>query len=274
MKKVLIMAVLLTLGLCMTSCGEAANTETTDSFSDTDASTETSPETEAEDEVYVPSRKIRISCVGDSITYGLKASNITLKSYPAQLKSMIGNKQCVVQNFGKSSSYMISNKDYPDFKLASSNSIPYTSTNEYRSSLESKPDIVVICLGANDAYVSNVNRGIDQAKYFYESAVKLAKTYQALETKPTVYFMYPPARWDAQYRLDYIKNTLKAEIDKAAKECGCEVIDLFSATEQYAQNRNTTYIDSDGIHLADKGYEVMAKCVFDAISDFKLPEDR
>ncbi len=282
MKRILIIAIMLTLGMCLLSCGKASEgaqasdtVQESDTQTATEKATDTAEDTSAPDtEEYIPSRKIKIACVGDSITYGLKATNVTLKSYPAQLKALIGNKNCIIQNYGRSSSYMINPKDYPDFKLASANSIAYTATNEYQNSLSFKADIVVICLGANDAYVSNTNANIDQVKYFYESAVKLAKTYQDLESKPTVYFMYPPARFDAQYRLDYIKNTIIPQIDLAANECGCEVIDLFSLTEEYARKKNTTYIDSDGVHLADKGYGVMAKAVYDAIADYRLPEDR
>ena len=84
--------------------------------------------------------------------------------------------------------------------------------------------------------------------------------------------MYPPARHDAQFRLDYLKSTIIPMIDKAASECGCEVIDIFSLTEQYAKNKDTKYITSDGIHLADEGYKLMAEAVFNVVKEYRLPD--
>ncbi len=279
MKKRFFIAVLVFAAAILVSCSSAPAENVKES--DTDASTEIHTEdtqekttentTENTDDMYQPPRMIRITCVGDSITYGVGANNPTINSYPSQLKFMLGRNYAVL-NFGKSSSYMINPKDYPLFKLASSRSVAYTSTNEYQNSLTSSPDIVFICLGANDAYVSNTNAAIDQETYFYESAVALAKKYQSLDSKPTVYFLSPPARYDQQYRLDYLKNTIIPLIRKAAEECGCEVIDIFSLTEEYALNKNTQYITSDGIHPADMGYKLIAEAVYNAVKVYRLPE--
>ncbi len=239
---------------------------------ETEAATKATEDTKVQEpEKYIPPRTVRIACVGDSITYGVGAGTPAINSYPAQLKSKLGSKY-IVMNFGKSSSYMINPKEYPDFKFASTRSVAYTSTEEYQNSLTSAPDMVFICLGANDAYISNTNSEIEQEKYFFESAVALAQKYQSLESKPTVYFMYPPARYDAQYRLDYIKSTIIPMIDAAARECGCEVIDLFSLTEEYARTKNLSYFTSDGIHLADKGYTVMAEAVYKVASEYRIAE--
>ena len=244
----------------------------TDAKTEAKTEAETTPDTtEKVEEVYKPSRKIKVACVGDSITYGVGANNTALSSYPSQLRRMLGS-DYIVGNYGRSSAYMINPVDYPDFKLASERSIAYTSTDEYQNALASNPDLVFICLGANDAYVSNTNAGVDQARYFYESAVAMAKKFQELDSKPTVVFVYPPARYDAQYRLDYIKSTIIPTIDRVAAECGCRVIDLFSLTEAYAKNKNTKYISTDGIHLVDDGYTVMANAVYEIAKEYRLPE--
>lgn len=272
MKRIVLTVCFLMLMLALISCSGANDTvsqsETVNTEEDTVDSSEQSKE---DDGVYTPPRKIRIACVGDSITYGVGASNQAISSYPAQLKRLLG-KNYDVQNFGRSSSYMINPVDYPDYKYAASRSVAYTSTTEYQNSLKYTSDIVFICLGANDAYISNTNSGVDQARYFYESAVKLAKTYQSLDSKPEVVFVYPPARYDAQYRIDYIKSTIIPMIDAAAGECGCEVIDLFSITEEYAKSKNTQYITSDGIHLADDGYTVMATAIYEKASAYRIEE--
>jgi lysophospholipase L1-like esterase len=275
MRKLILIVCMILTAAFLVSCSSSPTESSTETGSaqETEAQVqETEAQTTEEtEEVYKPSRKIRISCVGDSITYGVGAGNAAISAYPSQLRRMLGS-DYIVSNYGRSSSYMINPKDYPDFKLAAERSVAYTSTNEYQYSITSNPDLVFICLGANDAYVSNTNAGVDQAGYFYKSAVALAKKYQSLDSKPTVVFMYPPARYDAQYRLDYIKSTIIPMIDKAAAECGCEVIDLFSLTEEYAKKKDTKYITTDGIHLADEGYKLMAEAVLKVAKEYRLPE--
>ena len=264
--------------MCFTSCSDTAatpsdtDTDRTTIDSTTDASTDAQV-TDAETS-YKPSRKIKIACVGDSLTYGVGASSAAYSSYPSQLSGLLGIRNYIVGNFGRSSAYMIDPAEYTDFKLASQNSIAYKQTEQYRNSLSFSADIVIICLGANDSYVSNINTGVDQQKYYYDSAVALAREYQALPSSPTVIFMYPPARFDAEYRNNYVKNTVIPLIDRAAAECGCDVIDLYSITEKYATSRNTNYICSDGIHLTDNGYLLMAKAVYEKVAEFRLEADK
>lgn len=277
MKKLMITAIAALMAVLLVSCSGAGSTDSSSGSlqesggTDSESTVDSDSGSTEDDDMYTPPRTVKIACVGDSITCGVGASNATFSSYPAQLKRMLGKKYNV-QNFGRSSSYMINPVDYPDYKFAASRSVAYTSTTEYQNSLNFAPDMVFICLGANDAFISNTNAGVDQARYFYESAVKLAKTYQALESKPAVFFVYPPARYDAQYRIDYIKSTIIPMINKAAAECGCEVIDLFSLTEEYAKKKDTKFITSDGIHLADDGYTVMALAIYEKAAAYRVEE--
>src|SRR4051812_3765193 len=56
--------------------------------------------------------KIRLACVGDSITYGAGTKNPKTDSYPAQLSRLLGDKW-LVQNFGVSGATMLRNGDKP-----------------------------------------------------------------------------------------------------------------------------------------------------------------
>lgn len=94
----------------------------------------------------------RIACVGDSITYGTKATDPATRSYPAVLQRLLGE-DFTVGNFGfPGASYVqtpICYKYYP--KCA-----------PYNLSLHFEPDTVVICLGTNDindwAYAGSSSR--------------------------------------------------------------------------------------------------------------------
>ena len=218
---------------------------------------------------YVPSRTIKIACVGDSLTYGVGATDRASKSYPSKLQSLLGDSY-EVKNFGRSRAFMIDKSEYSDFTYSSDKSVAYKSTSEYKSSIQYDADIVLICLGTNDAHASNKNEEIDQETYFYESAVALVSEYQNLPSKPTVYLMYPPSRFDSNYRRLYLRDTILPLIDKAVDATKCETIDLFNLTDPYALYNDKTYFSTDGVHLSDEGYALIAQCVYDVISAYRL----
>jgi len=82
--------------------------------------------------------KIKLACIGDSITYGAGIENRDSCSYPAQLQAMLGQ-DYDVRNFGHSGATLI-RKSYR----------PYNTLPEYSAALEFIPDMVVINLGIND----------------------------------------------------------------------------------------------------------------------------
>ncbi len=275
MKKATLAMLILTVLFCFISCAGTGETQETIADTDTKESevkeseivtdSETDATTENKKPDKAPGEKIKIACVGDSITYGTGSGDVNTKSYPAQLAEILGTTEYEVKNFGKARAFMIDSRDYKDYKYTSDKAMAYKTTQEYQNSLKYDSDIVIICLGANDAYGSNKNKGVDQVKYYYESAIALAREYQALPSQPTVYFMTPPSRFDNSAFRTYVKDTVIPKLNEAAGVVDCEVIDLFSVTDGYAQSKNTTYFNKDGIHLAPTGYTLMAQTVQNAI---------
>ena len=88
--------------------------------------------------------KIRITCVGDSITDGIGASS-GQNTYPAQLQKILGDK------------YEVLNKGVSGTTVTNSDDRAYTKTSRYRESLTSQPDIVIILLGTNDITTKGIN---------------------------------------------------------------------------------------------------------------------
>lgn len=82
--------------------------------------------------------KIKVACVGNSVTYGAGIENREVNSYPAQLQRMLGDDYEVV-NFGKSGATLL-NKGHR----------PYCEQEEYKAALDFAGDRVVIHLGLND----------------------------------------------------------------------------------------------------------------------------
>jgi len=83
-------------------------------------------------------KKIKVACVGNSVTYGAGIENREVNSYPAQLQRMLGE-DYEVMNFGKSGATLL-NKGHR----------PYSEQEEYRAALDFAGDLVVIHLGLND----------------------------------------------------------------------------------------------------------------------------
>ena len=192
--------------------------------------------------------RIKISCVGDSLTYGsgvLKTRDTD--AYPAQLQIKMGTDH-LVSNFGLRNA-----------TASASGDLPYVESEEYQQSLKSKPDIVVLMLGTNDTKTYNWNASD------YEAGLKeLVESYQQLDTKPTVYLMRSPycysldgsdvAEYDIQPAV--VSDELGGIVDKVAAETGVVVIDLYSVTE----GQDELY--TDGIHFNAKGYELIADEVY------------
>ena len=83
-------------------------------------------------------RKLRVACVGNSVTYGYLLGDREHDSYPAQLQRMLGD-GFEVGNFGHSGSTLLNHGHRP-----------YTKVDEYAQALEFAADWVVIHLGLND----------------------------------------------------------------------------------------------------------------------------
>lgn len=84
-----------------------------------------------------PSR-IKVACVGNSVTFGHGLDERETNSYPAQLQRLLGDGY-EVANFGKSGATLLQKGHRP-----------YNEQAEYRAALEFVPDRVVIHLGLND----------------------------------------------------------------------------------------------------------------------------
>lgn len=83
-------------------------------------------------------KKIKVACVGNSVTYGAGIENREVNSYPAQLQRMLGDGY-EVMNFGKSGATLLDKGHRP-----------YREQEEYRAALDFAGDRVVIHLGLND----------------------------------------------------------------------------------------------------------------------------
>ncbi|MBQ7181667.1 MAG: prolyl oligopeptidase family serine peptidase [Bacteroidaceae bacterium] len=120
-------------------------------------------------------KKIKVACVGNSITYGAFINDRERWHYPAQLQSYLGD-DYEVRNFGVNGTTMLHSGDYP-----------YIQTDQYRQAQEFQPDIVLIKLGTNDTKGWNWKHRADyQADY-----QTFIDTFRALPSHPRLILLTP-----------------------------------------------------------------------------------
>ncbi|MFC5051013.1 GDSL-type esterase/lipase family protein [Rubritalea spongiae] len=158
---------------------------------------------------------IKVACVGDSITYGFGIENRETQSYPAQLGRTLGARFSV-HNFGRNGRTALKRGH-----------APYWKTPEYKAALALQADIVVIKLGTND--LRSMNWDKHSAEYVPDY-IDLIRSFQALESKPTIWICYPvptyPGHDKIKFNNDTIKHDLVPKIDEVAKQTGVNIIDL------------------------------------------------
>ncbi|MCD7964104.1 MAG: GDSL-type esterase/lipase family protein [Rikenellaceae bacterium] len=161
---------------------------------------------------YAQSR-IKVACVGNSITAGSGVENRATQSYPAVLQQLLGERYEVV-NFGLGGRTLLYNGDRP-----------YVNEKRFQESLEFNPDIVIIKLGTNDSKVKNWN---DHGVEFEGDLRNFIDRYSALESSPEIYLCFPiwAARGSFYIQESVIASEIIPIISRVAAEKGVKVIDL------------------------------------------------
>lgn len=189
--------------------------------------------------------RIRVACVGDSITFGDQVKQRTENCYPAVLGRALGDKYDV-RNFGACGASASRNAWHNYWKL-----------KEFRASLEFKPNIVVIMFGTNDTNPKNWQRTQNTiTKAFNE----LIDTYSALETKPKIYLCLPVECFGSKYADEACLKMVRKEIRAVAKERGIEIINMYAALKGKKE------LFPDNLHPNAEGARIMAEKVFKKIA--------
>lgn len=194
--------------------------------------------------------QIKVACVGDSITYGCSVKNRRKNSYPAVLGGLLGEKYCV-NNFG-----------YTDRTAIKSADRPYVKEKLYTQSLEFKPDIVFIMLGANDTKEKNWDK-----EKFINDYCEIIGSYMSLELSPEVYILSPTPMFEVRGKVMWQLKKATAENETApavreiAEKTGARYIDMYSVFE------NKKDLFSDGVHPNAKGSKLFAETIYDVINN-------
>lgn len=189
--------------------------------------------------------KIKIACIGNSITYGYGVADREHNVYPAQLQTMLG------------ANYEVTNYGVSGTTLLKKGNLPYWKTNQYQQALSSNPDIVTIKLGTNDSKLINrpyLNEFVDDYKDFIKSFTQLPSHPRVILLLPVPSF-YPDTNqiWEP-----VIENRIIPAIQQAAFDLGIEVINLHAIVDKPEYFSDKIHPNKDGqTIIANRLYELL-----------------
>lgn len=194
-------------------------------------------------------QKIKVACVGNSITYGAGVENRELNNYPVQLQKMLGEGYDV-RNFGHSGATLLHNGHNPYNKLP-----------EYKQALEFNADKVIIHLGVNDTDPRNWPNFQGE---FIPNYIQLINDFKTINPESEVLICLLTPIKSMHPRFKSGTRDWQWQIQDAIKTIGeitgCKIIDLH--TPLYPRPE----LIPDNIHPNAKGATLIAKAAYDVLT--------
>ena len=197
----------------------------------------------------IAQEKIKVACVGNSITYGSGIKNRAHDSYPMVLGRLLGD-NFDVRNFGIGGRTLMNKADRP-----------YMNEQIYRDALAFLPDVVTIKLGTNDSKPQNWQ----YSETFKDDLKTLVRSFQNLSSHPVVYLCLPIPPAYTQWGINdstIVKGVIPA-IKAVAKEMKLPVINLYKAFKPHLN------LLPDGIHPNEEGAVIIAEELCNVLSKDK-----
>lgn len=197
----------------------------------------------------VHAQKIKVACIGNSVTAGYLLSSPERDSYPSQLQQLLGDNY-LVGNFGHSGATLLKKGHRPYYK-----------TKAFDDALSFKADIAVIALGLNDTDPRNWPNYKGEYKSDYQWLINRLK-----EENPTlkIYICKLSPIFSGHPR--FLSGTrdwywqIQDNLQEIAAANHFEVIDLHSALH------NRPELFADDLHPDSTGAGIIAKTVYGKIT--------
>ena len=196
-----------------------------------------------------PAPKIKVSCVGNSITYGMRLDNRDEESYPVQLQRMLGDRY-EVGNFGKSGATLLRHGHRPYFEQ-----------EEFRQAMDFAGDIVVIHLGINDTDPRNWPHFRDEFVGDYLALIDSLRS-----VNPKARFLIARMTPIGSNHTRFISGTktwhgqIQKSIETVARVSEAELIDFYEPLYHYP------WMFPDAVHPDAEGAKILAKTVYQGIT--------
>ena len=194
-------------------------------------------------------QKIKVACVGNSVTYGAGIADRANDSYPSQLQKLLGE-EYQVENFGKSGSTLLRKGHRP-----------YNDQSEYRAALDFAGDKVIIHLGLNDTDPRNWPNFKDD---FIPDYIKLIESFRAVNPECEIWVcrLTPIAHRHPRFKSgtrDWYWQ-IQESIELLAKSLDLGLIDLQEGLYSRPE------LLPDALHPNAEGAGIIANSVYGAIT--------
>lgn len=199
--------------------------------------------------LYAQQHRIKVACIGNSITYGYGLPDRATQSYPVQLQKMLGESY-QVENFGKSGATLL-NKGHR----------PYMQQDEYHRAIDFAGDIVVIHLGIND---TDPRDWPDYRDFFVKDYIALIDSFRV--ANPEARIMIARLTPIADRHPRFLSGTrdwhgeIQLAIKNVARYAGVQLIDFHKPLYPYP------FMLTDAVHPDPEGAFVLAQTVYSAIT--------
>ncbi|MBR1927676.1 MAG: sialate O-acetylesterase [Bacteroidales bacterium] len=196
-----------------------------------------------------PEKKVKVACIGDSITYGAAIEDRERFAYPAQLQEMLGD------------GYIVGNFGHNGATLLRKGHNPYDKLEVFGKALEFRADVYVIHLGINDTDPRDWPNYRDD---FIGDYLDLIVSFREANPEARIIIALLTPLADRHFR--FMSGTKKwhEDIQEAikvvARTSGAELIDFHSPLYPYPWHL------PDAIHPDEVGYGMLAKVVYSAVT--------
>ncbi|HLT51837.1 MAG TPA: GDSL-type esterase/lipase family protein, partial [Arenibacter sp.] len=203
-------------------------------------------------------QKIKVACVGNSVTYGTGVGERELNSYPSQLQKLLGD------------GYEVANFGYPGATALKQGHKPYWENPIFEASKAFLPNLVIIHLGLND---QGNNNWPGHKGEFVADYLDLIETYRSLPSSPKIIICkmspsFSQHHWFEEGMRENYKE-IQAKIDTIGKRAGVAIIDLHDPLYRFPEYY------ADALHPTGEGAALIANKMYRFVSGnyggLKLP---
>ena len=193
--------------------------------------------------------KIKVACVGNSVTWGMTIIDREKNCYPAQLQKMLGDKY-EVRNFGHSGTTLLQHGHRP-----------YVDQQEYQDALNFKADLIIIHLGLNDTDPRNWP---EYSEEFNADYIRLIDSFRQANPKAKIWICLMTPIFDRHPRFESGTRDWHAQIQKHIQQ-------VATATRVPLIDLNTPLYSrpdllADAIHPNAEGAKIIAETVYGALT--------
>lgn len=197
-------------------------------------------------------QRVKVACVGNSVTYGYGLPDRDSTAYPVQLQRMLGDGY-EVGNFGKSGATLLRHGHRP-----------YTEQEEYRKALDFGAEIVVVHLGLNDTDPRNWPNYRDEFEQDYRQLIdSLQAAAPGGKLKKLVVCLMTPI-FHGHHRFESGTRDWHAEIQQAIRRVAMcydvEPLDLYTPLHCRPD------LFPDNLHPNAEGARILAQTVYGGIT--------